>query len=75
MDHPIKTVLCPECGEPLPINTDEVERFTQIVCESCCASLEIIEEDPLELAVTDIEEEFDDEDDFDDLDDLDDTEE
>ena len=56
------------------MSLDDIEMFARIVCENCYAALEIIEEDPLEVAVVDIDaDEFDDEDDFDDLDDMDDV--
>ncbi len=75
MDQPNKSLSCPECGEPLAVNPAELELFSQIVCESCLAALEVVDEDPLELAVMDIDaDEFDEDDDYDDLDDVDDEE-
>lgn len=63
MEESMKTVVCPECGEVITVNPDELELFSRIVCEACYSTLEVIEEDPLEVAVVEIDpDEFDDED-------------
>jgi Zn finger protein HypA/HybF involved in hydrogenase expression len=63
MEEAMKTVVCPECGELVTVNPDEIELFSRIVCEGCYSTLEIIEEDPLEVAVVEIDpDEFDDDD-------------
>lgn len=62
----MKTVVCPECGDIITVSPDEIELFSRIVCEGCYSTLEIIEEDPLEVAVVEVDpDEFDDDDDFD----------
>lgn len=54
-------VVCPECDNPLTIDTDEVEDGETIQCDECGADLEIVSVDPLEIAVVD-EAGYDDED-------------
>lgn len=66
MEETMKTLVCPECGEPITINPDELEVSSRIVCESCYSTLEVIDDDPIEVAVVEIDpEEFDDDDDYD----------
>lgn len=69
------TIVCPECGERIIINPDELEIFSRIVCEGCYATLAVIAEDPVEVATVEIDpDESDEDDDFDEAyaDDLDD---
>jgi alpha-aminoadipate carrier protein LysW len=54
-------VVCPECDNPLNIDTDEVEAGEVITCDECGTDLEIVSADPLEIAPVD-EEGYDDED-------------
>jgi len=54
-------VVCPECDNPLDIDTEEVEEGEVITCDECGTDLEIISADPLEIAPVD-EEGYDDED-------------
>jgi alpha-aminoadipate carrier protein LysW len=54
-------VVCPECDNPLDIDTDEVEDGDIVTCDECGTDLEIVSSDPLELAAVD-EEGYDDED-------------
>ncbi len=54
-------VVCPECDNPLTIDTDEVEEGETVQCDECGADLEIVSVDPLEIAVVD-EGGYDDED-------------
>ena len=61
----MKTIVCPECGEIIPVNPDEVELFSQIVCEGCFSTLEIIEENPFVAAVVESESDEIDDDDYD----------
>jgi len=56
------SVLCPECDNPLDIDTDDVEEGEIIQCDECGTDLEIVSSDPLELAPVD-EEGYDDEED------------
>jgi alpha-aminoadipate carrier protein LysW len=56
------SVLCPECDNPLDIDTDDVEEGEIIQCDECGTDLEIVSSDPLELAAID-EEGYDDEED------------
>jgi alpha-aminoadipate carrier protein LysW len=53
-------VVCPECDNPLDIDTDEVEDGDTLTCDECGTVLEIVSSDPLELAAVD-EEGYDDE--------------
>ena len=46
-------VVCPECDNPLTIDTDEVEDGETVQCDECGADLEIVSVDPLEIAVVD----------------------
>jgi alpha-aminoadipate carrier protein LysW len=54
-------VVCPECDNPLTIDTDEVEEGETMQCDECGADLEIVSVDPIEIAVVD-EAAYDDED-------------
>ncbi len=54
-------VVCPECDNPLDIDTDDVEEGEVITCDECGTDLEIVSADPLEIAPVD-EEGYDDED-------------
>lgn len=55
-------VVCPECDHPLDIDPDEVDAGEVVQCEECGTDLEIVSNDPLELAPVE-EEGYDDEDD------------
>ena len=55
-------VVCPECDNPITIDSDEVEEGETVQCEECGLDLEVVSVDPLELAPVD-EEGYDDEDD------------
>lgn len=55
-------VVCPECDNPLDIDPDEVEAGETVQCEECGTDLEIVSNDPLEIAPVD-EEGYHDEDD------------
>jgi alpha-aminoadipate carrier protein LysW len=54
-------VVCPECDNPLNIDTEEVEEGEVITCDECGTDLEIVSADPLEIAPVD-DEGYDDED-------------
>jgi len=54
-------VVCPECDNPIVIDTDEVEEGETVTCDECGTDLEIVSTDPLELAPVDTEG-YDDED-------------
>ena len=47
---------CPECGADIDIDVD-VEEGEILLCESCGVELEVISEEPLELALAPEEEE------------------
>ena len=47
------SVVCPECDNPLDIDTDDVEEGEIIQCDECGTDLEIVSSDPLELAAVD----------------------
>ena len=55
-------VVCPECDNPITIDSDEVEAGETVECEECGLEMEVVSVDPLELAPVD-EEGYDDEDD------------
>ena len=54
-------VVCPECDNPLDIDTDEVEAGDTITCAECGTDLEVVSADPLEISPVDAEG-YDDED-------------
>jgi alpha-aminoadipate carrier protein LysW len=43
-------VVCPECDNPIIIDTDEVEEGETVQCEECGLELEVVSTEPLELA-------------------------
>lgn len=47
---------CPECEADVPVDTD-LEAGEIILCEECGAELEVVSEEPLELALAPDEEE------------------
>ena len=55
-------VVCPECDNPLDIDPDEVDAGEVVQCEECGTDLEVVSNDPLELAPVE-EAGYDDEDD------------
>lgn len=55
------SVVCPECDNPLDIDTEDVEEGEIIQCDECGTDLEVVSSDPLELAAVD-EEGYDEED-------------
>jgi alpha-aminoadipate/glutamate carrier protein LysW len=60
-------VVCPECDNPIIIDTDEVEEGETVQCEECGTELEVVSVEPLEIAAVD-EAGYDDEDDAETLD-------
>ena len=65
MEEVMQAIVCPECGETIPVNPDDVARFSRIVCEACLLTLEILEEDPIEVSVVEIDPDELDDDDYD----------
>lgn len=57
------SVVCPECDNPLDIDTDDVEEGEVVQCDECGMDLEVVSSDPLELAAVDGEG-YDDEEDY-----------
>jgi alpha-aminoadipate/glutamate carrier protein LysW len=55
-------VVCPECDNPIVVDTDEVEEGEAVTCDECGLELEVVSVDPLELAPVDVAG-YDDEDD------------
>ena len=55
-------VVCPECDNPIVVDTDEVEEGETVSCDECGLELEVVSVDPLELAPIE-EAGYDDEDD------------
>lgn len=43
-------VVCPECDNPIVVDTDEVEEGETVQCEECGIDLEVVSVEPLELA-------------------------
>ena len=54
--------LCPECDNPLDIDTDDIEEGETVTCDECGTELEIISTEPLQIVPVDAEG-YDDEDD------------
>ncbi|MGC1297443.1 MAG: hypothetical protein WA869_20625 [Alloacidobacterium sp.] len=54
-------VVCPECDNPLSIDSDEVDEGETVQRDECGADLEIVSVDPIELVALD-EAGYDDED-------------
>ena len=46
-------IVCPECDNPIVVDTDEVEEGETVQCDECGTDLEVISLDPLELAPVD----------------------
>jgi len=46
-------VVCPECDNPISVDTDEVEEGETVQCDECGTELEVVSVDPLELAPVD----------------------
>jgi len=46
-------VVCPECDNPIVVDTDEVEEGETVQCDECGVDLEIVSVDPLELVPVD----------------------
>ena len=46
-------VVCPECDNPITVDTDEAEEGEKVVCDECGMELEVVSIDPLELAPVD----------------------
>jgi len=46
-------VVCPECDNPIVVDTDEVEEGETLQCDECGLDLEVVSVDPLELAPVD----------------------
>ena len=42
-------IVCPECDNPVVVNTDEVEEGETVTCDECGTELEVVSLDPLEL--------------------------
>lgn len=47
-------VVCPECDNPISVDTDEVEEGEKVQCDECGTELEVVSIDPLELAPVDV---------------------
>ena len=46
-------VVCPECDNPITVDTDEVEEGEKVQCDECGTELEVVSIDPLEIAPID----------------------
>ncbi|NYF78489.1 hypothetical protein [Granulicella arctica] len=46
-------VVCPECDNPIVVDTDEVEEGETVQCDECGVDLEVVSVDPLELVPVD----------------------
>ena len=49
----IMAVVCPECDNPITVDTDEVEEGETVQCDECGLELEVVSVEPLELAPVD----------------------
>jgi alpha-aminoadipate carrier protein LysW len=47
-------VVCPECDNPITVDTDEVEEGETVQCDECGTELEVVSVEPLELAPVDV---------------------
>ena len=47
-------VVCPECDNPITVDTDEVEEGETVHCDECGLEMEVVSVDPLELAPVDV---------------------
>jgi alpha-aminoadipate/glutamate carrier protein LysW len=50
----LMAVVCPECDNPITVDTDEVEEGEKVQCDECGTELEVVSIDPLELAPVDV---------------------
>jgi len=50
----IMAVVCPECDNPITVDTDEVEEGETVQCDECGLELEVVSVEPLELAPVDV---------------------
>ena len=66
---------CPQCGDPLDFEEDELDEGDEFTCEECGANIRVAGVDPLELESADSDDGDDDDDDLDDDDDEDDEDE
>ncbi len=46
-------IVCPECENPLVVDTEAVEEGEVVLCDECGAELEIASLEPLELTLVD----------------------
>ena len=46
-------VVCPECDNPIVVDTEEMEEGETVLCDECGAELEIASLEPLELTPVD----------------------
>ena len=59
----MRKVVCPECGNPMMLNQDELTLYSQFECEECGAFLEVVKENPLRIHVCDLADDLDEDDD------------
>lgn len=45
--------ICPECDNPIVVDTEEVEEGETVHCDECGTELEIVSLEPLELVPVD----------------------
>ena len=65
---------CPECDAEIEVDEFDVDKGDQLSCPECGTNLEVVSLTPLELDISDEEDEDDDDEDDDDLDDDDEEE-
>ena len=46
-------IVCPECDNPIVVNTDDVDEGETVQCDECGTDLEVVSVDPLELVPVD----------------------
>ena len=47
-------IVCPECDNPIVVDTEEVEEGETVQCDECGTDLEVVSLDPLELVPVDV---------------------
>jgi len=70
MEEPIPTLVCPECGEKISIDLEDIELHAHVICEACYAPLEVIQVEPIVLQLMDVDLDEFDEDTYDEDEDL-----
>ena len=46
-------IVCPECENPIVVDTEDVDEGETVQCDECGTELEVVSLDPLELSPVD----------------------